>query len=752
MLRKLLNRLVPSNRAPETGAAAFAQDAADQLIARGNRAETEGNLHEACEQYRKAVAAAPGYARAQLNLGTGLEAIGDADGAILSYEAALAIDPANAYASYNLGRLFYTRGALARAGELLRSALEHKPAFPEGLVALANVYDAQGNLAAAAASLEAALVQRPDWTGALLNYAGVLRKLGRLTEAEVTVRRVVDVEPGNADASHDLASLLLARGELKEAERLLRLALALRPEFPDAYGTLFHVYEAQGKLDAAASALEAALAQRPEWPAALHNYGTVLKRLRRLPEAETVLRRAIQIAPERPEPHRALGTVLVGQARIDEALAAFRVGRELDPDIADPESGEMYALNLSADISSDELFMRHKAFAALLEKAHPPRFAPFRNAPEAARRLRIGYVSADFNRHPVALFLIPLLERHVRSAVEVYCYSVGTLVDAATQLVQARTDTWRAAALMSDRDLADAINRDGIDILVDLSGYTTGSRLAVFAQQPAPVQVSWLGYPTTTGLTRIQYRLSDRYADPPGLSDHLHTETLLRLPGSQWCYRPFPDVDYSSSETPPFRNNGYITFGSFNDPRKVSPLMRRLWAEILMRLPGSRLVIARAPEGSARESLLRDLGGGRIHPGRISFAPPVPIDEYFRRFNSVDIALDPTPYSGCTTTCDTLWMGVPVITLSGPRAASRTSASILSTVGLSEWIASTPEDYVKLAVRCAGEGAVLSEMRETLRQRMRESPLMDEVSFAQGIEDAYRQMWRAWCSGAVHQG
>ncbi|MBI4204996.1 MAG: tetratricopeptide repeat protein [Betaproteobacteria bacterium] len=720
------------------------------MIARGNRAETEGNLHEACEQYRKAVNAAPGYARAQLNLGTGLEAIGDADGAILSYEATLAIDPANAYASYNLGRLLYARGALARAEERLHSALEHKPGFPEALVVLSSVYDAQGNPAAAAEALEVALSERPDWVGALFNYGTVLKRLERLPEAEAALRRVIAVDPGNADASYELANVLYARGALQEAESLLRLVLERKPGFQEGYRALFYVHDSQGNLNAAAAVLEAALKQWPDWDDALRHYGATLRKLERLTEAEGALRRAIAAAPGVSSTHQALGTVLLDQFRIVEALEAFRVARELDPDSFELESSELFALNFSDAITDDALFSRHRAFGVRLENAKAPRFEPFRNVTDAGRRLRIGYVSGDFNQHPVTFFLMPLLERHDRSVFEIFCYSVGTQADDFTRKVQAHADIWREAAAMSYARLADTVNRDGIDILVDLSGHSGESRLAVFAQHPAPVQVAWLGYPSTSGLARIQYRLCDRYTDPPGATDHLYTETLLRLPHSQWCYRPLTAVDVS--EVPPFKRNGYITFGSFNHVKKLSPSVRSLWAEILKRLPDSRLVVAGVAENEAKDSLLRDFEGAGVSANRVIFLPHVASDEYFRRFNAVDIALDSTPYSGCTTTFDTLWMAVPVITVPGTMPASRVTAGILSALGLTEWIALTPEDYVRLAIGFARDGALLTKLRETLRQRMRTSPIMDEVRFARDIEEAYRRMWRTWCSGAMPHG
>jgi predicted O-linked N-acetylglucosamine transferase (SPINDLY family) len=309
--------------------------------------------------------------------------------------------------------------------------------------------------------------------------------------------------------------------------------------------------------------------------------------------------------------------------------------------------------------------------------------------------------------------------------------------------VQAHADVWRDATSMSDLGLAEAINRDGIDVLVDLAGHSGVSRLAVFAQQPAPVQVTWLGYLNTTGMTRMQYRLCDRHTDPPGMTDRFHTETLVRLPNSQWCYRPVESI--ACAATPPSSRNGFITFGSFNGGYKLSASVRSLWAEILTRLPDSRIVLAGVLQGPARDELISDFERAGIDAGRIVIFPRIGIAEYLRSFNDVDVALDTTPYSGGTTTCDALWMGVPVITVPGIRSVSRSAASMLATVGLSDWIAASPEDYVRLAVEHARDRAGLLELRRTLRERMRSSPLMDEPQFARDLEHAYRRMWRSWC-------
>src|SRR6266702_6428143 len=531
------------------------------------------------------------------------------------------------------------------------------------LIAEGHRADSRGDAREACEHYSKAVDCAPRYPAAHFNLGMGLAALGDIDGAIGSFRVALTFDPANAQTNYNLGNLLFRRGALEEAERCVRRAIELKFEVPEAYVVL----------------------------------SNVLGKLGRLTDAEAALRHAIEIDPRFFAAYRNLAVVLLGQSRVDEAVEILRAGQKLSPDGFDLESAELFALNFSGEISCDPLFSKHKAFGARLEKAHPSRFEPFRNAKDPDRRLRIGYVSSDFYAHPVSLFLTPVLERHDRSAYEIHCYSVGYKVDGITRQVRSRADVWRDAASMSDASLAETINRDGIDILVDLSGHSGVSRLAVFAQQPAPVQVAWLGYLSTTGMTRIHYRLCDRHTDPPGMTDRFHTEALVRLPDSQWCYRPVVSID--CSETPPFRRNGFVTFGSFSNALKLSPTVRRLWAEILTRLPDSRFVFAGVPQGPIRDGLIRDFEKAGIAAGRIATLPRVGSADYFRSFNNVDVALDTTPYIGGTTTCDTLWMGVPIITVPGTRSISRSTASILATLGLSDWIAASPEAYVRLAVK-----------------------------------------------------
>lgn len=749
MVRNLLNRLAsvfgapaPRDHPPVSG-----HEAADRLIAEGNRVEEAGRSQEACERYREAVLAAPGYAKAHLNLGIGLEAAGAADEATRSYETALAIDPADPFAAYNLGKLLYTRGLLAEAERLLRQALQNRPGFPEAQVVLSRVLESQGNLGAAAAALESAMRLRPEDVGAIYFYASVLWKQNRLDEAQGALRRAIAIDPENVDANFTLAALLIAAGKPGEAESLLRAILKRNPDSVDAHARLFDIYDSRGDLSAAAVELEAVLKARPDWADALYNYGCVLKKLMRLTDAENAFRRVLAADAGHSRTYRMLGSVLLGQCRAEEALALYGTARERCPDDFELESAELFALNSYEHTAEDALFARHAAFGTRIEQAYPPRFKPFRNVRDPERRLRIGYVSGDFRYHVVTLFMIPMVEGHDRAAVEVYCYSTGARVDDYTRKLSARADVWREVSSLSASALADAINHDRIDILVDLGGHSGIPHLAVFAQQPAPVQATWLGYLNTTGMTRIHYRISDRYADPPQLTERYHTEALVRLPHSQWCYRPF--ISVACAEMPPLVRKGHVTFGSFNQALKISRVVRRLWAEILQRVPGSRLVILGVEAGRGRDDLVADLAAAGGDSARISILPYVSLQDYFEWFNSVDIALDTMPYSGGTTTCDALWMGVPVVTAPGSRPSSRSTASILSTAGLPEWIASGAEDYVRLAAEYARDEARLVGLRNLLRERLRQSPLMDEEKFVRDVENAYRWMWRNWCRSPV---
>ena len=372
-----------------------------------------------------------------------------------------------------------------------------------------------------------------------------------------------------------------------------------------------------------------------------------------------------------------------------------------------------------------------------------PRVTSHGNDRSPDRPLRVGYVSPDIRNHPVGRFFIPLLAHHDRSVVEPYIYHDSTHSDAVTERSRASAAAWRDATPLSDMKLAEQIRADRIDIFVDLTMRMAGNRLLCFARKPAPVQVTYLAYCSTTGLEEMDYRLSDPYLDPPNRDEQWYSEKTVRLPRTYWCYAP-------AEEAPPpgplpALENHFITFGSFNTYAKVTPPTWHVWCEILRQVPRSKLLV-HAPPGRHRGKARDLLRGHGLNPKRLVFVPTTGTIEYFQQYQQIDLALDPFPYTGGTTTCDALWMGVPVVSLAGDLAVTRGGLSILSNLGLPDLAADSPAKYVQIAVSLANDLQALSQLRATLRQRMARSPLMNPTQFARDVEAAYRWMWRQWCA------
>lgn len=365
------------------------------------------------------------------------------------------------------------------------------------------------------------------------------------------------------------------------------------------------------------------------------------------------------------------------------------------------------------------------------------------NSPEPERRLRIGYVSGDFRHHSVAQFFEPVLARHDRGGFEIFCYYNLFRVDDTTERLRRRADCWREITSLSDEAVADLVGRDGIDILVDLSGHTKYNRLLAFARKPAPVQAAWLGYLNTTGLDAIDYRITDRHASPEGLLDAFHSERLLRLPDSQWCYRP--PLDCPEVTDPPTMHGGPVTFGAFSGLAKIGPQVVALWCRLLERLPDARLLVAGLGLGSIRDEYLSRFASRGVAPERVDLREFQSFWDYLAMHEAADVMLDTFPYTGGTTTCHALWMGVPVVTLVGDSAPSRGGASLLKAVGLDELVVDTPLQYLDTASSLAGDPERLATLRSGMRARMLASPLMDASRFTHHLEQAYRAMWRRWC-------
>jgi protein O-GlcNAc transferase len=436
-----------------------------------------------------------------------------------------------------------------------------------------------------------------------------------------------------------------------------------------------------------------------------------------------------------------LGLNQLSRGYIDAAIEELRAACVLNPSYLQAQSSHIVALLSSDRVSPEEIATMIREWGARFSLEHPAP-APFAMSSGTGHpdRLRVGFVSGDFRTHSVAHFFEPIMSARNRGAFTYVLYNNFHLQDAVTQRLRAYADDWRDVWRLADEALIELIRADGIDILVDLSGHTASNRLAVFARRAAPVQISYLGYPASTGLTTMDYRITDAVTDPPVPADAWHSERLLRLPDAQWCFRPF-----GTPATPgplPARTAAFVTFGGFNNLTKVSDTLLTCWVQILVELPGShlRLTRVRSPQRAAEIVALFARSG--VTPDRVEFVPYADDPPYGQQFEGVDIALDNYPYNGVTTTCESLYFGVPVISLYGRNGVSRSGLSLLGALGLGELTASTPEQYVEIAVALGSDLSRLEQLRASLRARFEKSSLRDERRFAANFEELLRTAWR----------
>jgi len=580
----------------------------------------------------------------------------------------------------------------------------------------------------------------------LLRRARLLRGEGRIDDAIEETRRVAAEVPESAETHHLLGNLLKQRGSYEEAARSLGTAARLNPRQAAVWLNLGVACLEMSKLGRAEECFRQALALEPLRPEARNILGHTLLLRGRCTDAARELKRALELRPGYAAAHDNLARVLKAQGRAAEALGYHAAALHSEPQ-ASTHSNFLYTLNLIPGLDPEEVAAEHRRWASRNLGAgggaggHPAHdFSP-------GRRLRVGYVSPDLVRHAVSYFFEPVLARHDAAEVEVFCYSDAPATDAVTGRLQGMSCNWRDSSRLTDDELDARIRLDRIDILVDLAGHTARNRLLVFGRRAAPVQVTWLGYPNTTGVGAIDYRLTEGVCDPPGMTERWHAEKLFRLPRAFSCYRPAGD----SPEVGPLPalESGRITFGCFNNLAKVNRATLGRWAAILDALPQSRLLLrSRGLLDPDTASSVRDqfallgISGERIECN----GEELSVARHLAQYHRVDIALDTDPYNGTTTTCEALWMGVPVVTLAGRTHASRVGASLLSQLGLSEGIAQGEPGYVAAALNLASNLGRLAGLRRELRDRMRSSPICDEAGFVRELEAAFRRMWKERCA------
>lgn len=565
-------------------------------------------------------------------------------------------------------------------------------------------------------------------------------RAGRLAEAERGYRAILHVQPQHADSLNLLGVIAMQTGNLESAFTLVQRAVALRPDAPLCRNNLGQVLERLGRDDEAARCYETAIALDPGYAEAYNNFGFLRHRQDRLVDAEALYAKAIELDGEYAEPYTNRGNLLKDRGEIDAAIASHRRAVELRPDLSALHSNLLLTLHYHPDFLPADLEREHRAWA---ERHVTPLAAlrrPHDNGSEPDRRLRIGYVSPDFREHPVARFMLPLLLEHDRQQVEVFAYSDVTAPDPVTGLIRVRVDQWRDSASLGDEQLAKAVRADGIDILVDLAAHSGRNRLLTFARKPAPVQVTYLAYcGGTTGVDAIDYRVTDRFLDPPGEANH-YNEASMHLPHCYWCYSAPALGGRPAME----RGTGPPTFGCLNNFAKVTDVTLNLWTRLLQRVPEARLLVYARTEAH-RDRVRRALREASVDEARAAFVGRQSLAGYLETYRMIDVALDPYPYGGGTTTCDALWMGVPVISLAGPTGVARAGSTLLSNVGLEHLVARSEEQYVELATALIRDQSGLTELRDDLRRRMESSPVMDAPQFARDFEAALRTAWRTWC-------
>lgn len=544
-----------------------------------------------------------------------------------------------------------------------------------------------------------------------LAEASKLHFAGQLNEAAAIYRSVLESYPRHTDVLHHLGAALLQAGDSKAAVELVKLAIGLNPNVATYHNTLGFALAAQNQVTEAIASYEAALKRDPNMASAYLNMGIAC---------------------------RSIGMM-------DQTVSCYRKLVALTPDDHLAYEDFLYSMLFSSACQPAEIFEEHLKWSRRFAAPLQPLTAGHPNHPELNRRLRIGYVSPDFWSHAVARHIICLLENHDHTQFEIFCYSNVAKPDQMTERMRATADTWRDILNLTDDQVAQLIRDDRIDILIDLAGHTDGNRILVFARKPAPLQMMWPGYPATSGLSTMDYYLTDAFADPPGMVDGHFSERLIRFPKSAWCWAP---TDEPAVMPGPSQRGEPVTFGSFNQIFKLSEFVLRLWAKILERVPNSRLLIKATAVAipAARQRIEQIFSSEGIALDRLIFRAFEPTRAlHMAVYGDVDIALDSYPYHGTATTCDALWMGVPVVTLAGPSHVARVSVSILNNVGLSELVAENVEQYLSIATSLAQDPQRIAHLRSTMRERLLASTLMDARQFARSFEEAYRTAWADWC-------
>jgi len=708
-----------------------------------------GRNADAIEPLQKVVSLSPKDAEAYNNLGILLYKFGRHSEADRIYHLALKINPNFADAHNNLGLNLKEQGRLVEAETSFKRALQINPGLADAHSNLGNTLQKSGRLDEAVASFKRALQINPGLADAHSNLGNTLQKLGRLNEAVASFRCALQFNPNFAVAYFNLGCTLHELRRLNEADANFQRALQINPDFADAHNNLGNVLHELGLLDRAGSSYRKAIHINPNFAEAHSNLGRTLRELGRLDESEASCRRALQIKPDYDEAHNNLGAALQGLGRPDEAEGSYRRALEIKSDNEQAYNNLLFinGYNISLDPPAYLSLARGWEHACITENerqlAHDK---TFRRSPLVGRRLRVGYVSGDFRQHAVSYFVGQLFGQHDRERIELFAYANNGIQDAVTARLRAQVEHWIPVFGMTDKQVIDRIELDEMDVLIDLSGHTESNRLGVFARRAAPIQVHYLGYFASTGLTEIDYLIGDESLTPPETDSHF-SEQVWRLPRIRASYD-----GNASAPIPSWRacQEGTVCLGSFNNLGKLTTATLAVWAKILHALPEGKLLLKTKELAHAgnRQRILDIMDDHGILSHRIELMDSSATPDWSTHmsyYDLLDIALDPIgAHGGYTTTGDALWMGVPVISLEGDRMASRMASSMLAAIGQPEWIARTETQYVDKVVALARDVVQRKALRFSQREKMSCSTLCDARGLAIALENAYYEMFNRW--------
>jgi predicted O-linked N-acetylglucosamine transferase (SPINDLY family) len=681
-----------------------------QWVNAAHVANRKGDYEQASRWCRKALHVARDIPEAWYHLAVALGGLGRRAEAVDAANRARRLAPGSAEAQNTVGLQLLALHAFPEARECFERAIALAPAHPFAYSNLGKLLETLRRYDEAERLLTRAIELQPALAPLHVNLGGLLNALHRHQAAETACQRAIELDPSSAQAWSNLGAAQLGAKRLVAAEAACRKAIALDPRSPEAWS----------------------------------NLGSTLLEQFRLDEAAEACRKALVLDPQSAHPHELMARISVQRSDFSAAVREFDLALAKDPH--DPEllSNRLFSLSYLPATSPDAMLAAARQFDAAANRDVVP-FRSWGGTPDPNRRLRVGLVSGDLRRHPVGYLLKGPLAHLSKSDIELVAYSSQPDGDDLTAELRQHFASWAEVAGSSDRELAQQIHDDRIDVLVDLAGHTRHSRLPAFAWKPAPVLVTWLGYFATTGLTAIDWKIGDPWLSPRDEGHHF-TEKIWRLPDSCLCFAPPHDAPAVAAL--PSAANGYPTFGCFNNLAKVNDDVVEVWSRILAAAPGARLLLKTKQLASAelRAALLARFEHHGIAADRLILEGTAPYAEYLASYGRVDIALDPFPYPGGATTAEGLWMGVPALTLRGDRFIAHQGESLLHAAGLPDWIACDRDEYVRKAVDFAADRSRLAQLRASLRQQVAASPLFDAPRYARHLEAAWRGMWQHWCA------